>query len=334
MHVIDNDRLDRLLLLHLSGEATATDQLELDRAMADEPALRAELERLRVAWRALGERPPSERATRAWIRFQRHSRAPVEAVQRPLLIAPPRKAWPSRVVAFVAGLAAAVAFWLLRPSDVSRAVTYSTAAGERASVDLGDGTRIMLAPSSRVRVTGGMRSVDLDGEASFDVTHDGRHPFAVRAGHVVVRDIGTRFIVRAYASDTAVRVVVASGRVVLHSTVTPATEYVLGPGDGASVVPSGRTAVARGIGGAGETPWDGRLNFRDTPLPDVASGLSWWFGIDVEVGDPVLAHRSVTGSIALDETAQQALESVALVARARVVERDHAFVFMPNPRER
>lgn len=330
--MIDTDRLDRLILLHLSGEATAADQQELDRAIADEPALRAEIERLRAAWRALGERPPSERAERAWIRFQRRLEAPSAAVQRPPVIAPRRKPWSGRVVAFAAGLAAAAALWFLRPTDVSRPVTYSTAAGERASIDLGDGTRIMLAPSSRVRLTGGMRSVDLDGEASFDVTHDPRYPFAVRAGHVVVRDIGTRFIVRAYPSDTAVRVVVASGRVSLQSTAAPTTEYVLGPGDGASVVRSGATAVARGIDGAGEVPWTGRLSFRDTPLPEVASRLSWWFGIDVTVGDSKLANRSVTGTISLDETAEQALESIALVAGARVVERDHRFVFMPNPR--
>src|ERR1700676_3625297 len=56
--------------------------------------------------------------------------------------------------------------------------TYATVAGERAELRLSDGTRVRLAPASRLSVSADYgtdrRDVYLDGEAYFDVVHDQR----------------------------------------------------------------------------------------------------------------------------------------------------------------
>lgn len=324
--MIDDERLDRLLLKLLSGEATPADQQELDRAIAERPALRGEIERLRAAWRALGDR--REGTDRAWVRFNRRIRG--EVVVRSVVM-PVARARPGWLIPFATGVLAAGILWMIWPSPRPAPITYATAQGERASIGLGDGSHIMLGPSSRLRLADGGRTVDLDGEAAFDVIHDPAHPFAVRAGRVVVRDIGTQFVVRAYGSDTTVRVAVAAGRVTLDAGVPGVAEYALGPGDGASVRGDGATRLAHGVQPVGGGPWDRRLHFKETPLPDVAKAFSWWFGVEVMLGDSTLSDRAITGSVGLDEPDSEALRSIALVARARAIRRGHGFVLMPNP---
>jgi transmembrane sensor len=327
--VNDDERLNRLMLRHLAGETTADEERELDQAMAERPALRGELDRLRTVWRTLAQSPPSARTDQAWLRFAR--RVDERPAPRPMIVDRGRSGPPRWLFALAAGLAAAGLFWIVRPADRRTPVTYSTAAGERASINLGDGSRIELAPNSRVQLRDGARAVDLDGEASFDITHDPRRPFAVRAGGVVVRDIGTRFMIRAYRADRTVRVAVVSGRVAVRPERPGAPEYTLMAGDGASVRGDGATRIAHGFAMSGDAPWAAGLHFKNAPLAAVADSLSWWFDIQVTVGDPKLNDRAITGWVGFDETADEAVRSIALVARARVVPREHGYTFLSTP---
>ncbi len=115
--------------------------------------------------------------------------------------------------------AAAVLLLVLRVPHGDRMAMheYATGAGQRETVMLPDGTEFTLALASRLRVAAdyadGDRQVVLDGEAFFNVAHDDAHPFSVRAQSAVALDIGTRFNVRAYNGDRAVRVIVSQGTV-------------------------------------------------------------------------------------------------------------------------
>ena len=91
---------------------------------------------------------------------------------------------------------------------------YTTARGERAVVTL-DGATVVLGPESVLRIAGGYgvhdRTVSLTGHAYFDVTRDTAHPFRVWAHGILTEDIGTRFDLRAYPHDSALRLIVAEG---------------------------------------------------------------------------------------------------------------------------
>src|SRR4029078_6001494 len=115
------------------------------------------------------------------------------------------------------------------------AKTFATANGQRDSVRLDDGTRVVLAPESRLTVAMGygdkVREVELTGEAYFDVHHDAARPFVVHAGGADIRDLGTTFTVRSTA-DQGVRVAVTSGSVSFAaSKAAPNAAIVLQPGD-------------------------------------------------------------------------------------------------------
>ena len=103
---------------------------------------------------------------------------------------------------------------------------YSTAVGQRDSVILADGSRVMLGPDSRLTVPADYgvttRTVALRGDGYFDVHHDSATPFVVHAGDAVIEDIGTRFTIESDALDTTT-VSVLAGSVRLRAVDSATT---------------------------------------------------------------------------------------------------------------
>lgn len=119
-------------------------------------------------------------------------------------------------------LLAAVATALILRSAHPSPPTYTTGVGARRSIVLPDGSKVLLDSKSRLRVayTAAARSVELlQGQALFDVVKDPRRPFLVRAGHALVRDVGTVFDVNRLGAGTVVTVV--EGRVAIPTSSQP-----------------------------------------------------------------------------------------------------------------
>jgi transmembrane sensor len=179
---------------------------------------------------------------------------------------------------------------------------YATPRGRRAMFRLLDGTEIALNADSRLRVpvTFGPRERDvyLEGEAYFSVVHDTARPFVVHTARSAIRDVGTRFGVHAYGETPAERVAVVEGAVVVAvPTPSAAAETPLRAGQVATLSRSGAVSVLRGGDVTTELAWiRGRLVFVGLPLGEVAQRLSRWYDLDVQVTDPELAGRPVTGS--------------------------------------
>lgn len=246
-------------------------------------------------------------------------------------------AWPHRLTAAVAVflVAAFVTYgwwggWLPgaartgSPTGASEpARVFSTTRGQRAEIRLVDGTRVVLAAESRLTLPAdydaAQRAVRLEGEAYFDVQHDVGKPFSVGAGHAVVHDLGTRFDVRAYPSDSDVLVVVAQGSVrMVGRAATDSVGRVLERGAAARMDSAGQLSVAMDVDITRYLSWThGRLAFAATPLSDVAAEVGRWYDVDIVIADSALAARRLTATIE-DQPLSQVLDqlSVALDIRA------------------
>jgi transmembrane sensor len=213
--------------------------------------------------------------------------------------------------------AVAIAFMTYRsvvaPSRVhvrEPARTYATTAGQRADLRLSDGTRVRMAPGSKVRIADfgtARRDVYLEGEAYFDVVHDPARPFTVYAGNASARDIGTSFSVRSYTEDRATRVVVREGEVAL-SGAGP-----LRAGDVGRLTSTGTTTVRHDADVDALLSWvDGRytMAYRDAPLAQVIGDMRRWDGIEVVVPDTALLTRPFTGTL----DGMSSAEAVGVVA--------------------
>ena len=207
---------------------------------------------------------------------------------------------------------------------------YATAAGERATVRLTDGTELTLAPLSRVRVPldyGRIsRDVTLEGEAVFTVVHDAAHPFAVRAGSAISRDVGTRFDMRAYGDDRAVRVAVVEGRVSVSEAGRSGTPAAAGD---VAVMTADAIALTHGADVASIVAWtDGRLVFDAAPMNEVLATIGRWYDVDASVATPALASRHVTATFT-NAPVDEVLASLAATLDARVERHGRAVSIIP-----
>jgi transmembrane sensor len=263
-------------------------------------------------------------------------------------IVPPRRVglWGSASLMRLARIAAAVlvvvggSVWLAKTRgfdvDMGRTLTsdYVAARGERVHITLPDGSHVTLAPESRLSYTAGQhrgpRVVTLVGRAYFDVIHKADRPFSVHAGTTETEDVGTRFLVEAYPGDVQVRVAVATGEVAVRggATVDAAVIHLIG---GESAVVNGGTVVSKGHDAsvADYSAWaEGAYRLRDAPLVQVATELSRWYDLDVQV-DSALRTQRLSITIG-GEPPEQLLATIARATNARYTR--HANVIVLRPR--
>jgi transmembrane sensor len=215
---------------------------------------------------------------------------------------------------------------------------YVTAAGQRLSVTLVDGTQVTLAPASRVRVAAGYgsggarRELELEGEAYFAVVRDAARPFAVRAHGAVARDVGTAFDVRAYPENAGARIAVVEGEVALSPLSSlPSRAAQLRAGDVATANAAGVT-VTHDSDIQALTAWrSGMLVFTDTPLRQAIAELSRWYALDVRLADSAadarVGGRTVRGTFTT-EAPSIVLAAMTHAVGARYVQRGtHVVVF-------
>jgi len=114
---------------------------------------------------------------------------------------------------------------LLTPSGV---VLRTNNTSEALELTLSDGSRVTLAPSSRVEYPAvfesSRREVTLTGEAFFRVARNPQQPFFVNAGAVTTKVLGTSFSVTTGEGDHSVQVAVLTGKVSVFQRVDPNLE--------------------------------------------------------------------------------------------------------------
>jgi len=213
---------------------------------------------------------------------------------------------------------------------------YATRNGQRATVDLADGTQVLLNVGSRIRIprTFGtqQRVVHLDGEAQFTVTHDPARPFVVYAQGTVVKDLATVFTVRAFPGEARTNVYVAAGAVAVNAaSVLTASRAVLQAGDLATVTAGQTLHVDRDVNPSRAMSWVyGRLVFDDVPVQEVLVDLGRWFGVEITLTDPSLGARRISTRISEHTTSAEALNDIADILDARIIRNGNTVTVAPR----
>lgn len=180
---------------------------------------------------------------------------------------------------------------------------YATQSGQQATVQLPNGSRILLAPRTQITVASNLETdattVTLVGEAQFDIAPHPHAPFVVRTGDVVTRVLGTVFTVRRYADDVEGRVAVTSGKVSVQAgrQSMTLTAGMIGRYTAVAVTSTADSTI--------DTDWThGRLVFRNAPVSTVLSTLSRWYGYQFRLTDTTLARQHVTTSFDFGSSAE------------------------------
>jgi transmembrane sensor len=300
-----------------------------------------EADETELAWERVRGRLRNERSEKYGPRFSNPMFGiPTNAARLPRILS--RRV---RVVVWV-GIAATLVLssgivlrhWQAPESPNAPVSEWATHAGERVTVQLQDGSRVMLGPDTRLRVASAdfkrERTLRLQGIAHFAVAHDPSHPFTVLAGTSSAQAVGTAFAVRAYPEDATVHVVVSEGRVLLRSTVSRTSpSEMLAPGDAGRVSAIGAMSVERGVDLDESLSWmRGRLRYRMTTAADVARDLDRWYGVTIALDDSALAAIHVTTSFDPAWTAADAVQRFADVLDATIEARDDGIHLSRRPK--
>ncbi|MHA4739114.1 FecR family protein [Dyadobacter sp. MSC1_007] len=176
----------------------------------------------------------------------------------------------------------------------------STPRGGQYKVLLPDGSKVWLNASSSIRFPsvfpGSERSVEITGEAYFEVTKDQNRPFTVRFNGSAVQVLGTSFNIMAYPEEGASRTTLVEGEVSIRNESQQAR---LRPGQQAAVLPGGRIQTTfKPIEEA--VAWkDGMFYFKNAGVQDVMRQLSRWYDVEVSYRGQVPV-KQFTGQVSRD----------------------------------
>lgn len=198
---------------------------------------------------------------------------------------------PAAAVALVVALLLGV----VGVDPVWRTEEIRTTVGEQRRQALADGSVLVLNTGSTLHIEHRVRSrqfVLAAGEVSFQVAH-GWRPFAVRAGEVSVRDIGTAFTVRRH--DGGADVTVLEGAV---EVLEPGPRSrVLAAGQAVRAVDAGPPQPLRAVDVADAGAWrEGRLVFDGTPLAAVLSEIARYRRAPVVLDEPRAGQLRLSGA--------------------------------------
>ncbi|MBL7697130.1 MAG: FecR domain-containing protein [Chitinophagaceae bacterium] len=211
-------------------------------------------------------------------------------------------------------------------SDQTHQLT--TPRGGEYQVVLPDGTHVWLNAETSLTfpVTFALdnRTVQLSGEAYFEVTPDRKKPF-----NVVVNDrlkvlvLGTHFNINAYA-NSAGRVSLLEGKV---SVTTNGQRSDMSPGQEV-VVEKGRLAVNDNANVVSSIAWTkGKFSFDHTPVTEVLKQVSRWY--DVEVNYNGSNDHLFTGEVFRNSSVDQVLRMLQLSTGEKFVIHKRTIIVQP-----
>lgn len=241
-----------------------------------------------------------------WRRSEAAARDPavMEAARRALR--PEAERGASRRWAFPAlagGLAILLAVvalprWLSAPADPAGAA-YSTVAGQQRTVQLADGSSILLDTDSEisVRYSSRTRRVDLlHGQAQFTVQGNHAWPFVVHAGSGTVTAVGTQFQVRVNEDSTDVALLKGKLAIATQATDGTAQSASLIGGESLGYDQHGQITPIHPMDTQQVQGWtQGKLFVHDWRLQQLVQEMNRYSSTKLAVSDPSLKNIHISG---------------------------------------
>ena len=180
-------------------------------------------------------------------------------------------------------------------ADDAAILVANTPRGGTYDLTLSDGTVVVLNAESSLKFpqtfNGNNRSVELTGEAYFQVAKNKSMPFIVKSGAQTITVLGTHFNVNAY-NATKPSTVLEEGSVRVQNGDE---EVMLVPGQQADSKGSQLTVVQADMDAV--LAWkQGYFRFNDESIPEIMLKISRWYDVEVKY-DGEITNEVFTGAI-------------------------------------
>jgi ferric-dicitrate binding protein FerR (iron transport regulator) len=154
------------------------------------------------------------------------------------------------------------------------------------------------------------RTVQLEGEALFEIRRDASRPFVVQVHNVTMTVLGTSFNVRSYPESNYIATTLIEGSLRVEAGKNA---YTLLPGKQSRIHKISQENQIREVNTENVTGWiDGKLHFQLTPLSEMVAILERAFSVNIHVKNSPLLQKSFTGKFEHGESLEQIMEVLNL----------------------
>ncbi len=319
----DKSNMDSLIARVISGNATEGEIAQIGGWMAESTDNRKEYEERLEAWNASG----------SWIsagEIQRDRLKIAETINKNLVSCSLKSKRLARIyraaaiLAFPIAIGLTVLFFESRPSEaLQHAVCeISAPSGHISQCKLPDGTNVWINSNSKITYDPELfgdeaRSVQLDGEAYFEVAKNKRKPFYVRTSLADVKVTGTSFNVKAFSDSELFETVLSEGHIELELNRESKQRVVeLEPGERASYDLNRRKLQVQDVDTPIYTAWrNGQVIFKDATLGDLTRVLEKIYGVKFRFKDPDMERYRFRGMFSYNNNLIDALEKFKITAK-------------------
>jgi transmembrane sensor len=311
-----NDSIKELITRYLVGESSAQEEKTLldwrSQSARNEAAFtefRKTFELTQKHFALLSGKRPEVNVEAEWDQFLKNISEKDEAPVRTLTSASPFNFWMRVAASFVVlAITGGLIYSLLsNGDDTLLSTTYSTFKAE-----LPDGSIVVMNRNSEIRYADNFgekdRTIELKGEAFFDVKPDAEKPFIIKVGKAQVEVVGTSFTVIAYDSLSDIKVIVETGKVKL-SIPDLKKEIQITPGKKGTYLANSDSINSEQNEDVNYQSWNTmKIVFMDETLRSVVETLNRTYHANI------ILSATVSDTCALTVTFdQQSLESVLKV---------------------
>ena len=171
--------------------------------------------------------------------------------------------------------------------------TLTTPKGGQYRLVLPDGSMVWLNAASSITYptafTGSQRTVEITGEAYFEVMHYENRRFIVSANRITTEVLGTHFNVNAYDDEAGMKITLLEGSVKISQN--NGRSAILKPGQQAQLETDGKLLVTDNINTEEVLAWkNGWFDFNDASIETIMRQVARWYGVDIRYEGKVNYH--------------------------------------------
>jgi len=184
-------------------------------------------------------------------------------------------------------------FFNTQPNEMAASIEIVSPHGARTKFQLPDSTQGWLNGGSSLRYTNSFltkRSIELVGEAWFEVAHNSQKPFVVHTKSLDVQVLGTKFNVTAYPEENVTEVVLQEGKVNVNG-LKGLFKVDMKPNEKFTFDKGSQSGSILKVNASQFSAWkDGLMVFRNEPLSEVLKRVGRWYNVEIVLDDPELEN--------------------------------------------
>ena len=237
--------------------------------------------------------------------------------------------WISGAAAAILLLLATSLFFIMR--DPGSTYLHALAKKDKEVIQLDDGSQVHLKAGASITYPYPFgrreRSLELSGNAYFEVASDESRPFIIKAREAEILVLATSFYVEQDLTGYPLAVSVTSGRVKIHSLDGDFDEAILEAGQRGMLRETKREVITSDFEDMNILAWKtSRLIFNDESLENVFRLLEQNFDVSVEAPDEVMELRLTARFV--EEDFRDIMRSISLAFGLELKEENKSFTLI------